>query len=384
MKGIIEEKELSIISLKHEIKLEKDSNEHLSQSRIADSNKTINEAIQKVKDIESINQALNADNDRLINRIKELERENISLKTDIATHDALKRTDMDNLTFKLQNSLQQKELKIQDLSTNVDELDNSNQRLVHQLERMQSTMAENEQNMNDKISKIINEKDQIIKDLKIKVAQLEDENKQANEKVMRNLNFRQSVFAFEANERVSPQPNPVSKEDMIQDTYFNIAMKQNTPNKLISSQEMNGISTFAREEDSKVPGGSKDNPIELQPVRISSANSHHSFELGPPSPAFSKMSSDPHISHRNNEETNEDNAQKLPNMQMPSPYSYAPIPGVSMMMNMNQNRTQQVNQSQNFLHNGIQTEQNERNFQPPVSMSQENLPEYNYMQRMNQ
>lgn len=144
MTRVIEEKELANISLKHEVKLEKDSYQKLSQSRMEDTNKSIEEGVQKVKDIESINQAMRTDNDRLIYRIKELERENISLKTDIATHDTLKRTDIDNLTMKLHHSLQQKDLKIQDLNMNVKELDNSNQQLVQQLKLMKDNVTESE------------------------------------------------------------------------------------------------------------------------------------------------------------------------------------------------------------------------------------------------
>ena len=104
-----EEKELTISTLRHELKLSKDSYEKLSQSKTADSDRIVQEALRKVTEIESVNQALNNDNTRLISRIKELENLNISLKTDIATQGAVVKNNEENINFKYQNIIDLKD-----------------------------------------------------------------------------------------------------------------------------------------------------------------------------------------------------------------------------------------------------------------------------------
>ena len=147
-------------------------------------------------------------------------------------------------------------------------------------------------------------------------------------------------------------------------------------NKLSSSNEGAGLIQYMNQHEKQIPGGTKENPIELQPVRISSGTSIHTFDHGPPSPEFSQKNSHERTSSsRLNEERKIQTQASHPTMSRP-------IPGVSVMLEMNRQRHGGVSQSNaDFPGNDYQTFQNDRSHQPPVRMSLENTPQYSSNQR---
>lgn len=203
-----------------------------------------------MKDSQYENTVYKNDNERLISRIKDLEQDCIRLKTDIATHDRLK-----------QNSIEQ-------ITTD----------------------------WKEKIDRVKEEAQRNLREKDIRIGQLEEEVKGANERLYRNSKFKHSVFSFEEpGYGFDGRQNETSfSHNLVGDSYD---VRQFEDAK-IASQEIPNFSKF-KPEPTFIPGGSRDKPIELQPVRISPANSNRSYEIGQSSPVFSKASQEPSNSVKN-------------------------------------------------------------------------------------
>jgi hypothetical protein len=327
----------------------------------------VNESLQKVKDIESINNAFKSDNDRLLHRIQELENDNIRLKTDIATGDVIKRGDADNLMQKYEIMIKTKDQNIQSMQLKVDELEHVIKRLNSNIQKLQDQVGEIEQEWKDKITQIKYDKNRVLVGKEERITALEEENKQANEKIFRSNKFRQSVFSLGDETGYSGH-----NYEPLQTSYAfpeNVPMNITPePQSMRVSQEISRIPRFNMEREFKTLGSSKDRPIELQPVRISSANSHHSkllklIPLGliPTSPTFSKVSESDQKSLKSYEEgKNQPKAGPVNN-----PYFKGSMHVANMMLGIS--NPDQAQPAQRFTHE-FQTSQNDRNYQPPTSM----------------
>ncbi|CAI2385803.1 unnamed protein product [Moneuplotes crassus] len=367
----MEEKDHEIATLKREILMEKESYQTLSQTKNIDTERTVNEALLKVKNIDSTNQALKSDNERLITRIKEHENDLIGLRTDLATHTKLKESEINNVTHKLQNELLIKDQNIQSLNLKIEQLNGSNQLQLQRLEKMQEELAACEKSFQNRLSTMAQEKDYTIESLKSKIKHLEEENKVANERLMRKMNFQESLFGAQE-ERINTHPRPQRQEVVNQSEDFNIANDfppQHHREFIASHDFARGPPIFG--EGMKVPQGTKENPIELQPVRISTSNSHQSVDLNAPSPSFSKVSNNSHPSQRSMEEFKKPNGD-----------SFGSISG-PQMVNQEGHQSRSNHQTRNEMHT-IHTMQNERSWQNPMAMSRENMPEYSFIPRTNQ
>jgi len=156
-------------------------------------------------------------------------------------------------------------------------------------------------------------KDRLLQEKENRIYHLEEEIKLANEKLFRNNKFKQSVFTIDDGDfnrqtntdMYEPQRLPhapptdfqrqlnssladFQKFSMPQQDGFGTKAFNMTNQMSHSIDNMN----LSRPHDLQTPKGTKENPVELKPVRVSSAHSVNSFEMGPPSPAFSKASTD--------------------------------------------------------------------------------------------
>lgn len=316
--------------------------------------------MNKVKEIESHNWALKSDNERLIARINELQQDYIRLKTDIATQDALKRNEGDQIAFKYESLIKTKDQTIQSLQAKIDELQHNNERVCKKIEKLQEQISDTEQAYLDKLKNLTAQKDRIIEDKNSRIAQLEEENKVANERIYRNNKFKQSVFSFD-----DGLMNPVNES---------FEVKSAGDARMMASYDNIGFSKFHPEPEPQIPGGTRDHPIELKPVRITSAGSNYSHEVQPPSPVFSKTSGDIPNSQRNQPEPM---TQSFSNPSK-NPYYMGVYHGSTMMMGPRLNMPPKVTQSQqenviprNFE---LETSQNDRSWYPTPTTIQHPPP----------
>lgn len=326
-------------------------------SNQANTERTVNDALQKVKDIDSINNALKTDNDRLLHRIQELERDNIKLKTDIATIDAIKKSDSDNLIHRYENMIKSKEQNIQSMQLKIDELEHTNKRLNSNIQKFQDQIYEVEQECNQKISQIKQEKNRALIDREGRIRALEEENKETNEKISRINKFRQSVFSLQDDtgyNEFNYQPMQASHTQP-ENIHVNIPLESKN---MMASQEIVNMPKFTPEAEFKTLGSTKDKPIELQPVRISSASSHYSSHQAN---NLRKASGSDYDSLKSYEE-----AKNQPIISpVNNPYFKGSMHGANMMLGIG--KQAQPLSVQKFNHE-LQTSQNDRNWLPPTSM----------------
>jgi predicted nucleic acid-binding Zn-ribbon protein len=351
-----------------------DSYEKVSHSNLASTERTVNESLRKVKDIESINNAFKSDNDRLLHRIQELENDNIRLKTDIATGDVTKGQNIQSMQLK------------------VDDLEHVIKRLKSNIQKLQDQVGEVEQEWKDKITQIKYDRNRALVGKEERITALEEENKQANEKIFRSNKFRQSVFSLGDETGYSGhnyEPLQTS-HSFPENTQMNIRPE---PQSMRASQEVSRVPRFKMEKEFKTLGSSKDRPIELQPVRVSPANSRHSKRLKfnwlriyirvfalsyiiplgliPTSPTFSKASESDQNGFKSYEEgKNQPKAGPVNN-----PYFKGSMHVANMMLGIsNPDQAQPV---QRFPHE-FQASQNDRNYQPPTSTDRNINQQYNF------
>jgi chromosome segregation ATPase len=368
IRSLLEEKELNITSLNHQVKLEKgrnlvliihlDSYEKLLHSNQANTERTVNDSLQRVKDIDSINNALKTDNDRLLHRIQELERDNIKLKTDIATIDTIKKSDSDNLIQRYENMIKSKDQNIQSMQLKIDELEHTNKRLTSNIQKFQGQIYEFEQECNDKIAQIKQEKNRALIDREGRIRALEEENKETNQKISRINKFRQSVFSLEEDSgynEINYQPMQAS-HSQTENIHVNITPESKN---MMTSQEFLNMPKFVPDAEFKTLGSSRDKPIELQPVRISSASSHYGSHQAE---HLRKASGSDYDSLKSYEE-----AKNQPIISpVNNPYFKGSMHGANMMLGIG--KPTQALPVQKFNHE-LQTSKNDRNWLPPTSMN---------------
>jgi len=138
----LEEKNLEVITLNHRMKLEIESFRASEESKKAEMDRIVQESLQKVKSIEANNEALRNDNDRLLNRIREFERDNINLKTDLATKDAIKSADSENIRIKYEAILRSKDEIIKDIKQENEDLKYNDRSQTKRLNEIELKLVE--------------------------------------------------------------------------------------------------------------------------------------------------------------------------------------------------------------------------------------------------
>ena len=301
LKKSLESKDVEIATMKHEFKLEKDSQYKIDSSKKSEMDRILSEANQKVKEIESINWAVKNDNDRLIFRIKELEQDNIRLKTDLATTDALKRNDADNISYKYESALRTKEQTIQSMQNKIEDLQYNNDKITKKFSQLEQQVTEIEEAYKTKIESIIFQKEKLSKEKDARINQLEGEVKDANEKIFRNNKFKQTIFSID--------------DDAVYPINESIEVKSMASLKGMQPQDTYSFSRFD-EHIPQIKGGTKDEPIELKPIGISPANSDYDSEYVHLSNRNANFNTEVHKSQANPFEMN-----KIPSLNpMNNPY----------------------------------------------------------------
>lgn len=272
----------------------------------------------------------------------------------------MKRNEGDQIAFKYEGILKTKDQTIQSLQAKIDELQHNNERVHKKIVKLEEQFSETEQIYQDKIKNLTSQKDRVIEDKNARISQLEEENKVANERIYRNNKFKQSVFSFDEG-----LMNPVNES---------FEVKSAGDARMMASYDNIGFSKFHIENEPQIPGGTKDHPIELKPVRITSAGSNYSHDIQPPSPVFSKTSGDIPNSQRNHAEPV---TQPISNP-LNNPYYTGVYHASTMMMGPRRNVPPKFTQSQQenmFPRNfELETSQNDRSWFPTPTTIQHPPP----------
>ena len=262
LKRALEGKDVEISTIEHKYKLENDSKLKIELSKNSELDRSLSNALQKLKDVESLNLAVKSDNDRLLFRIKELEQDNIRLKTDLATQEALKRADYENMSYKYESLIKVKDQTIQSQQSKIEEIQYSTDKVTKKFSQLEQQVNEAEEGCKLKINSLVAQNDRCIKEKDTEILKLKEEIKDANEKIFRNNKFKQTIFSIE------DAGNPINES---------MEIRSVGSIKIIQPQETYNFSRFD-EQIPQIKGGTKEEPIELRPVGISPANSEYNSD----------------------------------------------------------------------------------------------------------
>ena len=263
----IEERDLKIVSMQHQMKIDIENMKKREEDIKNETDKMISESEQKLKDMQSTTDGVKSDNQRLVKRIRELEEESINLKTEIATKNVSRTTELAQARQSYESSLISREEQIRQLKNQNNELidsDSRNKKIIGDIkQQLEDSKHSYDKNVND----IKEQCDHLIANKNRRILQLEEENKEINEKLFRKTKF-ESMFSLDQPlntiEVQKPQVHHMMSQSVdgrsLHDLDQRMTPGRSTPPTLPVNAYITPIS------------GTKDNPVELQPVGMARSN----------------------------------------------------------------------------------------------------------------